>query len=165
MTTATIGRSAEISDCGKYRWWLRRTWSGGTKGIVCFVMLNPSKADGSIDDPTVKKCMAFAMAWGYSGMVIVNLYAYRATDPGELKTAESPVGGKRNDIEIRAAAISSDFAIAAWGTKALVCRVWEVEEILKGVPIHCLKKTKAGCPQHPLYIKGDTVPQPFWNCA
>lgn len=159
-----IRRSAEISECGKYRWWLRRVWGTGGKGIVCFVMLNPSKADAEIDDNTIRRCMAFAIAWGYSGMVVVNLFAYRATNPKELLKVDSPVGGARNDVELLAAVRSSDMAIAAWGAKVPFRRDWDVRELMKGIPLYCLKTTKLGAPQHPLYMPSSATPQPFWNC-
>lgn len=157
---AQVKRSAEISECGRYRWALYRSWSGGTKGIVCFIMLNPSKADGSIDDPTIRRCIAFAMAWGYSGMVIVNLFALRSTDPKELWKENNPMGGARNDSEILGAVEGSNLTVAAWGTKMPYRRDWEVEKLLKGQPIHCLKKSKNGSPVHPLYQPANLTPQP-----
>lgn len=81
-----VERFADISDCGRYRWRLSRRWDDGPQ--ACFVMLNPSTADGLDDDPTVRRCVRFARGWGYGELVVVNLFPYRATDPGELITAQ-----------------------------------------------------------------------------
>ena len=77
-------KSAEISPCGLYRYSLTRKWEAW-KGTVNFIMLNPSTADAQEDDPTIRRCIGFAKAWGYGGIVVTNLFAYRATNPKELK--------------------------------------------------------------------------------
>lgn len=154
-------RSAEVSECGRYRYWLRRSWqTGGNGKAVCFVMLNPSKADAMIDDPTVVRCMNFTRSWGYSIMYVVNLFAFRATDPRELKTADDPVG-PRGDVEL-AACRTADLVIAAWGPKGtLLGRDKAALRLLAGKPLHCLRLTKYGHPQHPLFVRADAQPMPF----
>ena len=91
-------RSAEISECGKYRWWLRRRWADGP--VVCFVMLNPSTADAEQDDPTIRRCIGFAQAWGCGALEVRNLFPFRATNPADmLKAAKAGVdirGGSRS---------------------------------------------------------------------
>jgi hypothetical protein len=79
---AEIERTATISDCGRYRYTLGRTWSD--EPPVLFVMLNPSTADADVDDNTISKCIGFAKRWGHGGITVVNLYAWRATNPKEL---------------------------------------------------------------------------------
>ena len=110
-----LRRSAAISSCGTYRWWLRRRFTrGGSEKAVCFLMLNPSTADAERDDPTIRRCMGFARAWGYSVLEVRNLFAWRATHPRELLTATDPTGGPRGDRELRAVA-KADLVVAAWG--------------------------------------------------
>jgi hypothetical protein len=155
-----LRRSAELSECGRYRWWLRRSWSGGNGKTVCFVMLNPSTADALKDDPTIRRCVAFAQAWGYSVLSVRNLFAYRATDPKELLTAENPTGGPRGDAELAAAA-TAELLIAAWGADVPFGRDIEAVAMFYDKPLHCLKLSKHGKPWHPLYVRGDAVPLPF----
>ena len=132
--------------------------------MVCFVMLNPSQADALIDDPTIKLCMAFTRAWGYSALSVRNLFAWRATYPRELQLAEDPVG-PAGDVEL-AAAKTADLVVAAWGAGGeLMGRDQRAFELLAGVPLHCLKVTKHGHPQHPLYVRGDITPQLFRSGA
>src|ERR1700721_1892011 len=100
-----VSKSAEISECGQYRWWLRRSWvrrDSETK-TVCFVMLNPSVADGIVDDPTIRRCIGFTRSWGYSVLSVRNLFPFRATEPRSLLTATEPTGGERGDVELMAA--------------------------------------------------------------
>lgn len=86
-----VATTAGISECGTYRYWLCREWSPGLDSLV-WLMLNPSTADATQDDPTIRRCMGFARRWGYGGITVVNLYAYRATNPRDLLTAADPVG-------------------------------------------------------------------------
>ena len=85
-----IRKTADISDCGAYRYRLTREWSD--KPLLPFVMLNPSDANAEIDDPTIRRCMGFARAWGYGGIVVGNLYAFRTPYPETLWKAPDPYG-------------------------------------------------------------------------
>lgn len=155
-----LKRSAEISECGQYRYGLHRTWSGGGNGkVCCFIMLNPSKADADIDDPTIKRCMAFTQAWGYSTLSVLNLFAFRSTNPAGLLTVADPVGPK-NDAAI-VAAKTADLVIAAWGGKVPYKRDEAVLKLLEGKPLYCLCVGKKGSPWHPLYVPGSAEPIPF----
>lgn len=155
-----LDRSAEISDCGQYRWWLSRRWrQGGNGKVVCFVMLNPSTADGSVDDPTIRRCLGFTKSWGYSGLMVRNLFAYRATDPGELLRVADPIGPLGNRYLQEAE--QSDLVIAAWGADVPFGRDLRARELLAGAKLFCLEKTKHGMPRHPLYARGDLQPVPF----
>jgi hypothetical protein len=157
---AGLHNSAGLSDCGRYRYWLRRSWkTGGGGRVVCFVMLNPSTADHEADDPTVRRCMAFTRSWGFSALSVRNLFALRATDPAELLEADDPVGPS-GDAEL-AAAGAADLVVAAWGASVPFGREARALEILAGVPLHCLGLTKSGAPRHPLYVRGDTRPAPW----
>ena len=165
-----IHRYADISDCGRYRWWLRRSWKlwkDGEhvqgKGVCCFVMLNPSTADGLMDDPTIRRCIGFAMDWGYDALSVRNLFPWRATDPKELLGKERSVvtGGGPGNAELLAAA-SADIIVIAWGAKVPYDRDLEAMEMFRrnfpDKPLYCLGKTKHGHPRHPLYVKADTEP-------
>src|SRR5262245_19133112 len=84
-------KEALISPCGLYRYWLTRTWDNSLRR-VCWVMLNPSTADAEQDDPTIRRCVGFARSWGAGGIIVVNLFAFRASDPKALLRAADPVG-------------------------------------------------------------------------
>lgn len=151
---------AVISDCDLYRYRLFRRWRQEDRGGVLFIMLNPSTADDSVDDPTIRRCTGFTKAWGYGGFEVVNLFAFRATEPDELLNADDPIGPE-NDEHIRDALAYSDFVVCAWGAhKMAESRAAAVLRIIREqdrVP-HCLGVTKSGAPKHPLYIAGDTTP-------
>lgn len=146
-------RSALISDCGRYRYRLTRTWGPGPAAV--FVMLNPSTADGTQDDPTVRRCVTFADAWGYGGLIVVNLYAWRATKRAELKLAPDPVGPD-NEAHLRTAAstaLETDAPlVGAWGASADAARITEVLALPGMERLTALAVTKAGQPKHPLYL-------------
>lgn len=172
VSTCSVHRSAEISECGKYRWWLRRSWQLWDKegmhirgrGVCCFVMLNPSTADGTQDDPTIRRCIAFARRWGYDSLSVRNLFPWRATDPRELFKAETVTGGPRGDVEL-ATASTADLVVLAWGCNVPFGRDVEALQMFAdqapAKQLHCLGKTKSGHPRHPLYVRGDTVPVVF----
>lgn len=158
-------RSAEISECGKYRWWLRRVLNGDNERCVCFVMLNPSTADAEIDDPTIRRCMGYASDWGYSILEVRNLFPWRATDKRELLKADNPCGDPRGLTEL-GNAHKAELIIAAWGTWVPFHRDWTMKYLYsRGRPIYCLRTTKNGAPVHPLYQSRNLTPQPFWNCG
>src|SRR5262245_38555366 len=95
-------RSAVFSPCRKYRYSLTRIWDAERPNVM-FVGLNPSTADDQVDDPTVRRCIGFARKWRFGGMIIVNLFAYRSTDPNRLQEILDPVGPE-NDEHIAATA-------------------------------------------------------------
>lgn len=160
--------SAVISDDGLYRYSLLRWWSNEDERRVMFVMLNPSIADAFKDDPTIKQCVYFGKAWGYGGIIVVNLYAYRSTDPKQLRKAQQQgvdVVGPENDGWIKAhAATNGSLIVAAWGNNAEPQRAWRVQQALRSYDIHTLGLTKTHQPRHPLYVKRDTSPQ-LWKAA
>ena len=126
----------------------------GDGAALCFVLLNPSIADETRDDPTVRRCIGFAQALGYGALEVVNLYAYVATDPEELRQAGYPVG-RDNDRHIGAAVLESERVVLAWGVHAArLKRPAEVLELLgrMGVRPHCLRLTAGGHPEHPLRL-------------
>lgn len=157
-----VARSAELSECGRYRWWLRRTWKGGDGRAVCFVMLNPSTADALVDDPTIRRCMGFARRWGFSTLVVRNLFPFRATNPKELLAADCPKGGRQGDAELLAAR-NAHLVVTAWGGSVPLRsreqpgngRDQQAIRMLHDITMHCLGKTKHGHPRHPLYVRAD----------
>lgn len=108
-------KTATISDCGKYRYNLTREWDDSLPRLL-FVMLNPSTADDEVDDPTIRRCISRAKGNSFGSVEVVNLFAYRATNPDELKRTEDPVGPE-NDKHIIEAVNRAHTIIIAWGTK------------------------------------------------
>lgn len=149
---AGVKRTALVSPCGAYRYWLRRQWPDGDGKVVCFVMLNPSTADGDVDDPTLRRCMGFARQWGFSTLSVRNLYALRSTNPANLLTHRDPIGPS-GDAELAAAA-SADLVVCGWGTgvKGTLSRSADAVRLMRGKPLHCLGFTLSGSPRHPLYV-------------
>ena len=159
MTDLFLERDAVISDCGKYRYLLRRTWDHGRLRAL-FVMLNPSTADAEIDDATIRSCIRLSKNWGYGSFEVVNLYGWRATDPKELILAPNPVGSD-NDAIAGAAVGRCDVTICAWGANKMAGprerSMWGLIKSRRPAAF-CLGTTKAGHPKHPLYIKTGTIP-------
>jgi len=147
---------AILSDCGRYRYMLRRVWDR-TKPVCLFVGLNPSTADATKDDPTIRRCVRFADDWGYGALMMGNLFAFRATDPKQMIAAADPVG-PLNDQWLKEVARGCGIVIAAWGANgSLNARDWEVRQMMPK-QMHHLGLTKAGQPKHPLYLKAGTLP-------
>ena len=156
MTATIHDNGAHISSDGQYRYGLWRSWGDGPR--LPFVMLNPSTADASLDDPTIRRCIGFAKRDGYGGLIVVNLYAYRATDPKALLACADAVGPSNDDYlrgTINGSRKRDVPLIAAWGVNAKPERVRAVLGLIGGARWLCLGKTKHGHPKHPLYIKGD----------
>lgn len=157
MPNHYLENDAVISDCGKYRYLLRRTWDF-KKPRALYVMLNPSTADAYRDDATIRSCVRLVVGLGYGSMEVINLYALRATDPSELATALDPIGPR--NAEISDAAINRcDVVICAWGAHHMAeHRARDIWAWAKGwkPAVYCLGKTKAGFPRHPLYVKSGT---------
>jgi hypothetical protein len=165
-----IWRGATID--GDYRYWLFRDWSEleQTRARPLFIMLNPSTADSQIDDPTCRKCMGFADAWGFSGVEIANLFAFRATKPEDLwrvepEDREGPGNDDALDRALRCVAMGRDQGLEvpvvfAWGVLPPVARHRPLA-VLKmaerhGIRPACLGKSDKGHPKHPLYLPYST---------
>ena len=122
-----------------------------------FIGLNPSTADETQDDPTIRRCIAFAKAWGYSALCMTNIFAFRATDPKDMKAEEFPIGGHENDLSLHSLSESAGIVIAAWGVHGT--HLDRNADVMKLIPnLHCLGTTKDGHPRHPLYLRKDSVP-------
>lgn len=154
---------AHISECGQYRYLLTRDISMiGEAGKAVFVMLNPSTADATEDDPTIRRCRGFAESWGCSGLVVANLYALRSTDPRQLWKHDDPVGPE-NDGILRGLAHKHTDIVCAWGANAKPDRVRRFHDFMVsyGAQLFCLGTTKAGAPRHPLYLRRDSELVPW----
>ncbi len=154
-----IERDAVLSDCGRYRYLLRRAWDH-TKPRALFVMLNPSTADAKVDDATIRSCIRLCKSWGYGSFEVCNLYGWRSTDPDALNVGDMPmmIGEKNADV-MDAAIGRCDVVICAWGAHASArLRQQAVCSTVKAMKpaVYCLGKTKSGAPKHPLYIKTGT---------
>lgn len=148
---------AELSPCRQYRYSLTRRWASGPQ--VLFVMLNPSTADETDDDPTIGKCIKFAKSWGYGGLVVGNLFAYRTPSPELLMTATDPIGPDNDEWLVKLQK-SADLTIAAWGNSgSFMERSKAVTGLLSA--LHILHLNKTGEPKHPLYVAADTKPVPW----
>jgi hypothetical protein len=165
MTLDLFGQetsSAVLSPCGTYRYQLRRQWGDD---LTCgWVMLNPSTADADVNDPTIRRCISFARSWGYDGIIVVNLFALRATNPRQLKVHPDPIG--ENDRYIESAVTEMDMVICAWGAHPFAAkRAPKVIDILRKYracpEVCCLGTTRDGLPRHPLYVRSSIHPIPF----
>lgn len=194
-----ISAGAIISPCQKYRYRLWREWrnyplpaqwdmwaeddgspcvDGAGKQIgepmTClFVMLNPSTADGEQDDPTIRRCVGFAKSWGYDRMEVVNLFAYRATNPSELLALnhDDEPWGPDNQRQIHLAMDRSvNRIVLAWGAhgshlgqdETVIGWIEDYAEFCEHpIEIVALGLTKDGQPRHPLYLPKDAAPIPF----
>ena len=151
---------ATLSRNGAYRYDLWRTWNPD-KSFVMFIGLNPSTADGTTDDPTIRRCKRFAADWGFGGIYMLNLFAFRATKPADMIKHPAP-RGPDNDRHLHETANRAGLIVCAWGNDGgLRNRDREVINLLSDHNLWCLGKTKSGNPRHPLYIKADKQPEIF----
>ena len=166
-----IGRSATFSDDRMYRYTLTRTWDDRLPPLV-IIGLNPSTADETSDDPTIRRCIGFARREGMGSLVMLNLFAFRCADPRKMKTAPHPVAPKHdphaNDAALVHAIVGKPgwhpLVVAAWGVHggfrqrdAIVRRlIADRSAMLRSSALHCFGITKEGYPKHPLYLPRDT---------
>lgn len=177
LTDLAGGYASAVLDNGvpaRYRYLLTRIWNYDRPPAV-FLMLNPSTADAVHGDATMRRCLYFAQQAQTGGIAIVNLFAFRATDPAKLRanrnlTDEGQAAfteriiGPHNDSFIDAAVRGPGPVIAAWGAGGILhdraatvtARLWGA-----GIPLQCLGTTSTGQPRHPLYLPGDTPLQPY----
>nr|WP_304220042.1 DUF1643 domain-containing protein [Fredinandcohnia onubensis] len=146
-------RQAIFDSSRTYRYSMSRVWDESKQKIV-FIMLNPSIANENTDDNTTKKCITFAKSFGYGSLEIINLFAYVATDYNELRNLSKEVAiGKENTDYIIRAVNSADKIVAAWGENGTIHqRNKDIEYLLRGYDIDCLKVTARGYPSHPLFL-------------
>ena len=147
-----IKKSAVFSNCNSYRYSLTRIWDEEKK-YVLFIGLNPSIGDENLDDPTIRRCINYGQRWGYGGLIMVNLFAFKATLPVELKKTKFPIG-KENDQFIIDLDKNSGLTVAAWGNNGFF-RGRDKEVLSLVSKLMCLKINATRQPAHPLYQKKD----------
>lgn len=153
---------AVISDDAEYRYRLWRTWDT-EKPTLAFVMLNPSTADASEDDPTIRRCLGYAKDWGYGTLVVVNLFALQNTNPKNLRGHPNSVGPE-NDKHLRDACDEAERVVVAWDANgSLHDRSRSVARLLEA-DLYALETTKDGHPVHPLYQPSDAEPE-LWDVS
>lgn len=155
-------RDAVISDCGTYRYLLSREWADGP--TCTFIMLNPSTADGKQDDPTIRRCINFAKRERCGKLFVVNLMAFRATDPSKLPLDDRAVGPDNSNYIFKVAAETDGPIISAWGANKAADRYalsFMKAARRRDLQLYCLKLTASGHPGHPLYVKSDAPLKPY----
>jgi hypothetical protein len=164
--------AATLSACGTYRYTLHRQIPSVLRWIkpCLFVMLNPSTADATKDDPTIRRCVSFAKREGCTGMTVVNLFALRATDPAQLGKHADPFGPE-NAKHLTEQIIEHQqigIIVAAWGANPMALRyesIGVLKMALRNAGALCLGMTAEGHPRHPLYVKNDQPLIPWTPCA
>lgn len=148
-----------MSADGRYRYELRRDLRPGGGPLLEWVMLNPSTATASEDDPTIRRCMGFGRQWGYGSIVVRNLYAYRSATPRLLLTVDNPIGPDNWDYLSRHDATCT---VVAWGAHPAGIEWWRKHRLHRGHPLLCLGITANGQPRHPLYVPA-SQPLEVWH--
>jgi hypothetical protein len=145
----------------KYRYTLVHVWDQ-QKEMIAFIGLNPSTADENQLDPTLRRIKGYATDWGYGSFAMLNLFAYRSTDPSILYEIQDPIGPE-NDRYITAVSHKTNLVIACWGNHGeLHNRGEDICRILKpSISLKCLQLTKSNQPSHPLYLKKELRPRDF----
>ena len=154
---------ARFSEDRIYRYALWRQWSGAP--YVAFIGLNPSTADEIVDDNTLRRCLGYAAAWGdVGGIVMLNLFAFRATKPRDMRRADEPVARPENDQAIKQHCRSAKLIVCCWGRHGrFKDRDCEVLGLLAGRELLCFGQNFDGTPKHPLYLSKATKLRPFKN--
>ena len=145
-----------------YRYNLMRIWGSSLRTIL-FIGLNPSTADETEDDPTIRRCIEFVKSWGFGGLAIVNLFAFISPHPSLMLKEQDPVGPVNNK-HIKIHLGDTDQTVLIWGaTKGVTSRVADVLEMVRDP--WCIKHNKDGSPAHPLYLKKDLELIPYCGKA
>lgn len=162
----------EFSPCRRYRYTLWREFypllainppllpveGNRAHNYLMVIGLNPSTADETKDDPTIRRCIGFAKLWGYGALCMTNLFAWRATNPEDMKAQEQP-NGFLNDYHLFERAKGAGMILAAWGKHGRhKGRDADVLCLLESFELHALAVNKDGSPKHPLYVAADTAP-------
>jgi len=160
--------SAVISPCERYRYRLDREAAPAGRSFgprMAWIMVNPSTADGETDDATIRKVVGFSRRHGCFRVTVGNLFAYRATDVRELKSAADPVGPD-NDEHLKRIIREAQCVVVAWGLlakqpKALRDRYRRIVELASGKPLWCFGTAADGHPRHPLMLAYETPLVPW----
>ncbi|SRR5579884_90449 len=150
---------AVFDASGRYRYLLWRRWRREQR-LLTFVMLNPSAADETVDDPTIRRCAGFARDAGFAGIRVVNLFAFRTSEPRSLRGLSEPADA-RNVSFLESALSEPGPVCAAWGNNGWPHAARLTERLRHRPDTHCLGRTKQGQPKHPLYLARTVTLQPF----
>ena len=160
LEIAITPSGARFSRCRRWRYLLWRRWDP-SRPVANFLMLNPSTADELKLDPSCTRARNYAERWGYGGLIVTNIFGWRATDPKVMRSVKDPVG-RGNDEAILRAAREAKIVVCAWGTHGEhLGRGPEVLNLLKGIRLHALRVTADGHPSHPLYLPQALTPAEF----
>lgn len=153
---------ALLSPCGRYRYWLTRSWDASLPQLV-WVMLNPSTADASLDDPTIRRVRSFTAREGCGSFCVLNLFAFRATKPNDVWRAGADAIGPENGRYIADLTWGRP-VVCAWGADPNASkRAREVAIVVRhrAMTTYCLGLTQKGAPRHPLFARGDAKMVPY----
>lgn len=166
-------KGAIIDAEGTHRYVLWRKWGDGSRRVV-FCMLNPSTADGMEDDPTIRRCIGYAVREGFDALDVINLYAYRATNPDDLlelckEGRHDEMMGASNKLWMLDVMATAELVVVAWGAwRESVPRRWKPPMLNVpgfardyGLPVRCFGTTAKGAPKHPLYLRLDQPLVPY----
>jgi hypothetical protein len=160
-----VSNTCQFSPDRRYRYTLSRSINGNEGPECAFIGLNPSTADETQLDPTLRRCIRFAKDWGYETFTMLNLFAYRSTDPNALYWKWLEPVGKDNNHHIVQVAERASLVVCAWGSRGILLdRGVEVKRLLQvyyGVKLHYLTLNYNGQPGHPLYLKNNLKPLEF----
>ena len=152
---------AEFSPCRTWRYALWRLWDDRLPKVA-FVGLNPSTADETANDPTIRRCIDFAKRWEFGGLYMLNIFAYRATQPSDMKRSADPVG-PGNDEALAYYRTRVQLIVGAWGNHGVFQDRSEAVKRVLSRRIDCLRVTSLGQPSHPLYLPAALKPQLWWS--
>ncbi|HZT96425.1 MAG TPA: DUF1643 domain-containing protein [Chloroflexota bacterium] len=152
---------AAFDAAGRYRYLLWRRWDSSLPAVT-FVMLNPSTATAETDDPTIRRCSAFARSWGCGGIEVVNLFAFKTSNPDILRSAPDPEGPLNRHM-VSEALDRGAAIIVAWGNLGRLEEAsGAVRRRMESIyPLLCLGHNRSGAPRHPLYLPRTTTPVPY----
>lgn len=151
-------KDATLSEDRRYRYSLIRVWDA-EKPKVLFIGLNPSSADETEDDATIRRCIGFAKRWGFGAILVGNLFAIRSKDPAVLYETKDPIG-PGNDVYLAKMAQEASLIVAAWGNNGGYRN--RSEEVSALFPqMKCLGVNKTGEPKHPLYVPSNQALMDF----
>lgn len=154
MSDLFMYSGARFSDCGRYRFSLWRIWDKN-KDCVAFIGLNPSTANATTDDPTIRRVIKFGADNGYGGIYMLNLFTLISPDPSYLKKSIiSPDLLANFHLEHHSGYPIKD-RVFCWGSFKEAKE--RANEVIKMFPnALCLGQNQDGSPKHPLYLKGNT---------
>ena len=149
-------RDVEFSSCGSYRYSLSRIWDESLPAVL-FIMLNPSSADGTKDDPSIRRCNSYAKDWGFGSLFVGNLFALKSTKPTGLLESTNPEGPENLKYLLKLSS-HCKMIVCAWGNGTILKKLSANSPKNLNRKLHCLKLSLDGIPCHPLYLPKDLKP-------